>query len=76
MGISKRRIYDFINILESFQFIIRQRKNIYEIKPPSYIKDLIQKFEENSVPQSMRDDLISIKTKKHKSLGVLSLTFL
>jgi transcription factor E2F7/8 len=37
MGIQRRRIYDFINILESLEIMKRLKKNEYEIKPASDI---------------------------------------
>lgn len=66
----------------------RIKKNEYQIKPASDIQKLILRLEEasrksdqttlkaNAVPESLEECLISSKTKKHKSLGVLSVVFL
>ena len=45
LGIERRRIYDIVNILESFEMIKRIQKNIYTLAPPIRIKDKIEALE-------------------------------
>jgi len=45
MGIERRRIYDIVNILESFEMIKRVSKNIYTLKPIETIKKRIEALE-------------------------------
>ncbi len=45
LGIERRRIYDIVNILESFEVIKRQSKNLYSLQDPQLIKKRIQDLE-------------------------------
>lgn len=45
LGIERRRIYDIVNILESFEMIKRIQKNIYTLAPPHTIKLKIEALE-------------------------------
>jgi hypothetical protein len=53
--------------------IKRLKKNSYEIRRVSYIRDVIKEIETTKVDKSLfNENLISIKTKKQKSLAVLN----
>ena len=45
LAIERRRIYDIVNILESFEMIKRQQKNQYILSPPEMIKKRIEGLE-------------------------------
>jgi transcription factor E2F7/8 len=45
LGIERRRIYDIVNILESFEMIKRRAKNLYCLQPPQIIKKRIERIE-------------------------------
>ncbi|TNV84410.1 hypothetical protein FGO68_gene14283 [Halteria grandinella] len=95
LGIERRRMYDIVNILESFEMVRRIQKNVYEVLSPETIKNKIEDLETKEaqkkaetpsegpqlgglsfIEEQMNPNLISIKTKKHKSLGVLNLIFI
>lgn len=45
LGIERRRMYDIVNILESFEMVRRIKKNVYELLSPESIKDKIKELE-------------------------------
>ena len=45
LGVERRRLYDIINILESFTAIVRKGKNSYEWKGLNSIKLFLTKIE-------------------------------
>lgn len=45
LGIERRRMYDIVNILESFEMVRRLQKNLYEILPPESIRQKIHDLE-------------------------------
>jgi hypothetical protein len=52
LGIERRRIYDIVNILESFEMIQRIQKNVYILKPPDMIKKRIEGLEVSRIASS------------------------
>eukprot|EP00351_Strombidinopsis_sp_SopsisLIS2011_P003141 CAMPEP_0116871750 /NCGR_PEP_ID=MMETSP0463-20121206/2237_1 /TAXON_ID=181622 /ORGANISM="Strombidinopsis sp, Strain SopsisLIS2011" /LENGTH=61 /DNA_ID=CAMNT_0004510757 /DNA_START=549 /DNA_END=734 /DNA_ORIENTATION=- len=48
LGIERRRIYDVVNILEAFQLIKREAKNLYTLEPAINLGKKISLFEEAS----------------------------
>lgn len=56
LGIERRRIYDIVNILESFEMIKRTQKNQYELEPPSHIKLRIEALELKGAPPTSSID--------------------
>jgi hypothetical protein len=53
LGIERRRIYDIVNILESFEMIQRIQKNVYILKPPEMIKKRIEGLEVRCITSSL-----------------------
>ena len=59
----------------------RLSKNKYEIKPAQSMKRFIENLDKSevvlgSMPEQLQQSLVSIKTKKQKSLGVLCIIFI
>lgn len=48
LGIERRRIYDVVNILEAFQLIRREAKNLYTLEPAINLGKKIAVFEDAS----------------------------